>query len=215
MPKVGKAWVGRNNTSKEYEIYYSSKHEIFYVKIGSLGEDAQIIFNAIMSKKSSERELKGLASIRLRGDIDSLITADTEADVKERTQEFWNSLVTQTVKDEKVVLYKFEYSTGKQSTDRFHHHDIETGKLNLEFRYIVAIKRSFSNNVVYLKENNLNSQLHNSDYFQRLEIPWSEELQIFLDDFSGSFDRLVDHMKLYFSEEGKILELMGKNILSN
>ena len=218
MPKIAKSWMGRNDISIEYDIYYSAKLEMFYVKIEPLGESALGFFKSIYEDKEyqKEQELEGLHQQYMRGPMVQLIIARSQEEIKEFAEQFWRIFTKQAVKDEKVILYNFEYTTVEQSTNQFHHRGSNDGEtLKMTFKYIVAIKRSFGSKPIYLNAENENWALHYSDYRDRMEIPWSEEMQAFLDEFAKSFDQLVNHMKEYFTVEGKIFELMGKNILSN
>ena len=213
MPKIGKGNFENIHKYITYDIFYTTQSGLFYVKVDGLFNDAADFFTVMQNAKESK--LEGLSDSwlpRLRNT--KLITGNSEVEVKERAKAFYQKYTELNEKENKVILYDYNYQTETQSSPNYRGFSTpEEGALEMKFKYRILTKKIFGEDFVYLDKNG--RRLSRFDLNKETnEIPWTQEMEDFMKNFSKSFDNLVNKMKPYFTEKDKILELAGRNILT-
>ena len=213
MSKIGKGSFRWEQHWGDYDIMYSSKDKVFYTDARKLFSGAGEFFDSLASNDKKPEGLN-FHQISYGHNIGAKhIFASTEKDLVEAINLFNRLFVTTETAEEKVILYFFKYETETQQNDKDRHGRYENAqKFGMEFKYRIASKKILGENKLYTDLDTKNRiDRYEMNVFK--EIPWSQELEDFIKSFSVSFDKLVDKMKPFFEVDGKIIELIGKNIL--
>lgn len=211
MAKIGRGSYRYENHWGEYDIMYSSKDSHFFVYVDKLFSGAVEFYDAISDDKTHEIKMVNYTYGRIKG---RMIFAATEKQLTDSVNTFHRLYVTTSTSEEKVILYYFTYSTETQQKDntRFSRYD-SYKKFGMEFKYYIASKKILGANKLYTDiDTHQNIDRYVTSSYN--EIAWSQELEDFIKLFSQSFDALVNRMKPFFEVEGKIIELIGRNILT-
>lgn len=213
MAKIGKGSFRWEQHWGDYDIMYSSKDKQFYIDARKLFSGAGEFFDSLVSNDKKPEGLNFHQISYGRNIGAKFIFAATEKDLVEAVNLFNRLFVTTETSEEKVILYFFKYETETQQNDEDRHGRYEgTQRFGMEFKYRIASKKILGENKLYTDLNTKNRiDRYEMNVFK--EISWSQELEDFIKSFSKSFDVLVDKMKPFFEVEGKIIELIGKNIL--
>jgi hypothetical protein len=213
MAKIGIGRFRWNDHWGDYDIMYSSKDKEFYTDAGKLFPGAGEFFDSLLgSGKPTEGLTLHQYSYGRMSQVKQ-ISALTQTKLEESVNLFNRLFVEVETSEEKVILYVFDYHTETQqaNNDRFNRFE-NVQKLSMEFKYHIAMKKTLGENKLYTKISTQN-RVDRYDVHNYKEIPWSQELEDFIISFSKSFDILVNKMKPFFEIDGKIVELIGKNIL--
>lgn len=213
MAKIGKGRFHWEQSYGDYEIMYSAKNKEFYTDVSKLFAGAGEFFDSLFQ---NDKKTEGISMEKPSWGRDvgkRKIVAPTEKELVNSVNLF-NRLFVETVTSEvKVILYQFTYSTEtirRDGYDNFSHGNSES--FGMEFKYHIADKKILGDNKLYTDAKTKN-RIDKYDSRNFKEIPWSQELEDFIKSFSKSFDDLVNNMKPFFEVDGKIIELIGKNIL--
>ena len=221
MAKIGKGHFRFDDHYGYYDIFYSSKDQGFYVDAAKLFEGSaeffdSMIYSEVVSEEQKSIKMTAIPYGRERGV--RKIWAMTQKEL-ESSVSLYNKLFTQAVTSEKkVILYRFTYKTETQSSsDRRGLSGMmnnNTQEFEMGFKYRIAIKKSLGDNSMYRDCKYSNIRYSRHDISDMKEIIWTQELEDFIVSFSKSFDGLIDKMKPFFETEGRIMELIGRNILN-
>lgn len=212
MAKIGKGHFRWEDHWGDYDIMYSTKDKGFYIDASKLfagaGEFFDSLFESdtktegILMNKPSWGRNRGLRQIY----------APSEKELVESVNKFNMLFVTTSTSEVKVILYDFEYHTETQEKNNHRFYEPNRQKFGMEFQYIIANKKILGINNSYTDIVG-NNGVNKYEIKKFKEILWSQELEDFIKLFSKSFDELVNKMKPFFEEDGRIIELIGKNIL--
>ena len=213
MAKIGKGHFRWEDHWCDYDIMYSSKDKEFYTDASKLFAGAGEFFDSLIESDTKTEGLQLHKPGYGRHLGSRQIFAHTEKELVDAVSLFNKMFTTTETKEEKVILYAFDYQTEtqKKDRDRFSRND-GTQKFSMEFKYHIASKKMLGDNKIYTEINTRN-RVDRYDTHNFKEIPWTQELEDFIMSFSKAFDGLVNKMKPFFEVDGKIIELIGKNIL--
>lgn len=218
MAKIGKEYVRFEQSHMEYEIMYSSDNGLFWTDVGKMPEGMQEYFDSIINSKDIDHkkmEEMGLRKSHMkRTGYRKIIFGSTEKELKDRVYVFHRDFVKLATSESKVILYKFSYcSENNQMKSPMGGFNRQEDQFSLEFSYYIATRKDFGSEKLYRKAGS-NYQIGRHDIYSFKEIPWTQELEDFIHSFEKSFDQLVTRMRPFFEDDGKIMELIGKNILT-
>lgn len=215
MAKIGRGRYRWDDHWGDYDIMYSSKEKHFYADAAKLFEGSGEFFDSLYMNEKKTEGLNMQQATYGRQSTVKQIFAKSEKEVEDAVNLFNKLFVTTETAEEKVILYSFDYETETQrkDRDRFYMGGHDAKKFSMEFKYHIAKKKILGPNKIYT-EFGTSIRIDRYDVHNFKEIPWSQELEDFIKSFSKSFDGLVNRMKPFFEVDGKIIELIGKNILT-
>ena len=213
MAKIGIGNFRWEQHYGDYDIMYSSKDQTFYTDASKLFAGAGEFFDSI---NGSDNKVEGLNLHKINYGHNAgmkQIYASSQKALENSVNLFNKLFVTTETTEEKVILYTFNYDTETGKNDGYHRYNQGSSEIfSMEFRYYIASKKILGENKLYI-DISTRSRIDRYDVAKFKEIAWSQELEDFIKSFSKSFDGLVNKMRPFFEEEGKIIELIGKNIL--
>ena len=221
MAKIGKGSFRWDSHYGDYDIYYSSKSQGFYVDATKLFPGSAEFFDSLVYSEVVSEDQKSLKMEKVHHGREigmRKIWAKTQKELVDSVNLFNRMFVQAETSEKKVILYRFTYKTETQSSsDRRGLSGMmnnNTQEFEMGFKYRIAIKKSLGDNSMYRDCKYSNIRYSRHDISDMKEIIWTQELEDFIVSFSKSFDGLIDKMKPFFETEGKIMELIGRNILN-
>ena len=219
MAKIGKAFFRCDQHYGYYDIFYSSKDKEFYVDVTKLFVGADEFFDSIIESEVVSENQKSINMSRYTYGRNSgmrKIYALTQKDLEDSVNKFNRMFVTTSTSEAKVILYSFDYKTETQNNDSrgMHQGENHTQQFEMGFKYRIAMKKTLGENCLYTDCSEYRNSLSRYDIKTMKEIAWTQELEDFIKSFSKAFDGLIDKMKPFFETEGRIMELIGRNILA-
>lgn len=213
MAKIGKGHFRFDNHWGDYDIFYSSKDKQFYADANKLFEGSAEFFDSLQDKKPEGMNMYQIHHGRQNGL--KQIWAVTQKDLEDAVSRFNRMFVETTTSEVKVILYSLKYKTETQNNETrgMRANELATQEFNMGFKYRIAMKKTLGDNSLYTDAKGYGRRLDRYDVADMKEIAWTQELEDFIVSFSKAFDGLIDKMKPFFETEGRIMELIGRNIL--